>query len=141
MNFIQNSMKLTEDEVVLILKEYLESDGWYIGSNYCLGQKHGFDIIATKKDITMIVEAKGSKANDMSPTKIRDSFDSGQIKTHFGKAIVKMLEVRISNPNAIIAIAHPDDIYIRNTIGKMTPFLKELSIRHFWVSKNKISED
>ena len=130
-----SSIKLTEDEVVKILIGYLKSHGWTIDS-FCLGQTHGKDIVASKANSTLIVEAKGAKASDSSQTKRREYFDSGQIKTHFGKALVKVLDEKHLNPKAKLAIAHPDDTAIRNTIGHLIPFLKTFGIKHFWVSTN-----
>jgi hypothetical protein len=125
--------KLTEDETVTILIEFLKQSNWIIDS-FCLGQTHGNDIVASKSNTTLIVEAKGARASDNSPTKRRKHFDSGQIKTHFGKAIVKVLDQKYLNPKNKFAIAHPDDNDIRRTIGHLTPFLKNLGIKHFWVS-------
>lgn len=125
--------KQTEDETVAILIDHLKQRGWAIDS-YCLGQKHGEDIIASKNNAKLIVEVKGAKASDASPTKKREYFDSGQIKTHFGKALVKVLDGKHLNPNCTFAIAHPDDSDIRRSIGHLIQFLKTLDIKHFWVS-------
>ena len=125
--------KLTEDETVTILADHLKQSGWVIDS-FCLGQTHGNDIVASKSNTTLVVEAKGAKAGDNSPTKKREYFDSGQIKTHFGKALVKVLDEKYLNPKNKFAIAHPDDKDIRRTIGHLIPFLKTLGINHFWVS-------
>jgi hypothetical protein len=134
-------MKLTEDEVVKLLMKHLEKEGWNINS-FCLGQKHGTDIIASKSNIQLIVEAKGAKASESSPTKKRDYFDSGQIKTHFGKAIVKILEEKHKNPKSELAIAHPNDTDLRKTIGHLLPYLKTIGIKHFWISANgSVTED
>ena len=128
-------VKLTEDETVTLLATHLQKCGWTVDS-FCLGQKHGCDIIASKSKSVLIVEVKGARAGDNSPTKKRDFFNSGQIKTHFGKAIVKILEEKKLNPSNNLAIAHPDDNDIRRAIGHLTPFLKTLGVKHFWVSAN-----
>ena|ERR1700744_5578214 len=136
-----NSEKLTEDETITILMQYLSKGGWNINS-HCLGQTRGCDIIASKRNKRLFIEVKGAKANDKSPTKKREYFDSGQIKTHFGKAIVKILDDKYLNPNEEFAIAHPNDISIKKSIGNLTPFLKKIGIRHFWVSANgDVTED
>lgn len=126
-------MKQTEDEIVIILIDYLKLNGWIIDS-YCLGQTHGNDIVASKANSKLIVEAKGAKASNNSPTKKREYFDRGQIKTHFGKALIKILDEKYLNPKAKFAIAHPNDTDIRKTIGHLIPFLTTLGIKHFWVS-------
>jgi hypothetical protein len=130
-------MKLTEDEIILILIEHLKKSGWNIES-HCLGQTRGCDIIAIKNKHFLIVEAKGARAGDKSPTKKRVCFDRGQIKTHFGKAIVKMLEQKHLNPQANVAIAHPDDPYIKSTIGHLLPFINAMGIKHYWVGATGI---
>lgn len=126
--------KLTEDEVVEILSKELENDGWTI-INQCFGQSKGNDIEATKNGETLIVEAKGAKSNDYSPTKKRDFFNSGQIKSHFGRALVKIMSDIEKNPNYKYAIAHPDDELIKKTIGKIIPQLEKLNIKHYWVKR------
>lgn len=133
-----DEVKLTEDETVKYLLKYLESQEWKIIS-YCLGQKRGYDIVAERENERIIVEVKGAKANDYSPTKRRKYFDSGQIKDHLGKAIVKSMETQNSFPNYKIGIAHPDDPYIRKTIGNLIKNVNKLGIIHFWVkSKGKV---
>ncbi|MBT4704551.1 MAG: DNA/RNA non-specific endonuclease [Flavobacteriales bacterium] len=91
--------KLTEDETVELLVKHLISNSWEIES-YCLGQQRGFDIVASRSSKRLYVEVKGAKANDKSPTKKRKFFHSGQIKDHYGKALVKSLETMPSLPNA-----------------------------------------
>lgn len=130
-------LKLTEDETIIILMKFLERNSWHIES-HCLGQTRGCDIIASKGSKKLFIEVKGARAGANSPTKRRDFFDGGQIKTHFGKAIVKILEDKVSNPGYSYGIAHPDDVGIKKAIGKLTPFLKELGIKHFWVSENGV---
>ncbi|CAM3675962.1 hypothetical protein MUGA111182_02630 [Mucilaginibacter galii] len=127
------SQKLTEDETIILLIDYLAKDGWNIDS-HCLGQIRGCDIIASKNSQKFFIEVKGAKAGDASPTKKRIFFDSGQIKTHFGKAIVKILDDKYLHPNATFAIAHPNDTLIKKAIGHLTPSLKLLGIQHFWVA-------
>lgn len=126
--------KLTEDEVVEILSKELENDGWTI-INQCFGQSKGNDIEATKNGETLIVEAKGAKSNDYSPTKKREFFNSGQIKSHFGRALVKIMSDIEKNPKYKYAIAHPDDELIKKTIGKIIPQLEKLNIKHYWVKR------
>ena len=75
--------KLTEDQTVELLIDYLKSNNWNINS-YCLGQQRGYDIVASRKSEDLYIEVKGAKANDNSPTKKRDLFDSGQIKDNLG---------------------------------------------------------
>lgn len=128
-------MKLTENQVVEGLMQYLQNTGWEI-DDHCLGFKHGIDIVAVKENTKLIVEAKGARANDGAHNAVRKQFDSGQLKTHLGKAIVKILEEMTKNPRARFAIAHPDDVYIRQCIGPSIKHLKKMGIIHYWVAEN-----
>lgn len=125
--------KLTEDETIEILISHLKQDGWKI-VDYCLGQTHGEDIVASKSDTILVVEVKGARAGDNSPQKKREHFKSGQIKSHFGSALVKILGEKYLNPQRKFAIAHPNDEDIKKTIGHLIPFLERLGITHYWVS-------
>ena len=130
-----NNEKLTEDETVELLIKYLENDGYNIIS-FCTGHKRGTDIVGEKNHRKLLVEVKGARANHNSKIKKRPYFDSGQIKDHFGKAIVKVLELKSDNENCDVAIAHPDDESIKKHLDKSIKQLKKLEIIHFWVSKN-----
>ncbi len=125
---------MTENEVIKKLILHLEKEGWSIGDNYCLGSKHGMDIKAVKDGTTLIVEVKGAAGDKEAPNRVREYFGSGQIKTHFGKAIVQVLQYKAESPDCLIAIAHPLDDAIIKQIGNLIPFLKKLDIIHFWVS-------
>ena len=127
--------KLTEDETVELLMIYLKSEGYKI-LDYCKGHRRGIDITAEKNNRKLLIEVKGARANHNSKIKKRSYFDSGQIKDHFGKAIVKSLEVKSDNPDCDIAIAHPDDELIKKHLDKSIKHLKQLDIIHFWVSKD-----
>lgn len=133
----KENTKQTEDQTIEILMKYLKKDDWIIES-YCLGQQRGYDIVASRNSKKMFVEVKGAKASDESPTKKRKYFDKGQIKDHFGKAIVKSLETLNDHPDSIVAIAHPDDKDIRNCIGKIIKHINKLGIVHYWVGSNNV---
>jgi hypothetical protein len=119
----------------MILMGYLKSKKWIIES-YCLGQKRGYDIVANRGIEKLIIEVKGAKANDKSPTKKRNYFDSGQLKTHFGKAIIKSFETKNTFPNAQVAIAHPENEYIKKVIGNLIKNINNAGIIHFWINLN-----
>ena len=127
--------KLTEDETVELLMKHLENDGYNIIS-FCTGHQRGVDIVAERNNRQLLIEVKGARANHNSKIKKRPYFDSGQIKDHFGKAIVKSLEMKTDNPDCDIAIAHPDDELIKKHLDKSIRHLKKFEIIHFWVSKD-----
>lgn len=133
-------MKLIEDEVVNYLVAYLQRNGWTI-NDFKLGFDRGPDIDATKNKRRLLVEVKGARASDSAHNKVRSVFDGGQIKSHFGRALVKALSLKHEFPDADIAIAHPDDPDIKRHIGHLVPFLKPIGVKHFWVTENKVVEE
>ena len=134
--------KLTEDKTILLLIDHLKNSGWEIVS-YCLGQQRGYDIVAVNATgRKLFVEAKGARASDDSPTKKRKYFNSGQIKDHFGKAIVKSLETQLDHPDDIAAIAHPYDSDILKHIGRTASHIGAMGIASFWVkSSGEVEEE
>jgi hypothetical protein len=130
---------MTEDEVVQSLCSWLKSKGWQIKS-YCIGRQRGNDIEAVRKRETLIVEAKGTKGKLSNTT--RPKFDSGQVETHLGKAIVKVLEQKAFNPKATIAIAHPYNEYLMQVMQTIRPELKKAGIKLYWVkSEQEVLEE
>ncbi|MGB5818770.1 MAG: hypothetical protein WBG90_04735 [Saonia sp.] len=128
--------KLTEDQTIKILIEHLKKEGWFI-EGFCLGQKRGVDVVAIKDGRRLYVEAKGAKASDNSPTKKNEFFNSTQIKTHFGVAIIKSIKTQNQFPNDLIAIAQPDDLYLKKVLDGVVPKLKKLNIIHYWVNPDR----
>jgi len=133
-------MKLTEDEVIECLAQWLKKDGWDDIETQ-KGHSRGIDLTAYRNNEQLIVEAKGAKGSKNSHLTTRDKFDCGQIKTHLGVAIIKVLSERNKNPEAKIAIAQPDDQDIRNCVGHVIPELKKLGITFYWVSKDGVIKE
>lgn len=129
--------KLTEDEVILLLINWLKSKDWEI-TDYCLGHTRGIDITAKKNSDVLYIEAKGARASSSSPIRKRKKFDSGQIRDHLGKAIVKSVETQIKYPSSIVAIAHPMDVDLFNICDPIFNELEKLKIYKFWVGKEKV---
>lgn len=126
--------KLTEDEVVLALEKWLKKKGWTI-LNRCLGGQRGIDIHAKKGGVELLVEAKGARGK--MPHTTRSKFSRGQIKVHFGVALLKILEEKAKKPKARVAIAQPYDEDIRKALKSVFPFVKKLGIILYWVKKDK----
>ncbi len=132
--------KLTENQVIEILAKYLEGQGWKLKEPYKLNRSQGIDIYLEKDGVEQLIEAKGARGNPMDKNVTRKKFSAGQIKTHFGVALVKSLKEKTKNPDAIIAIAQPDDPDIRNVLKDIIGYLRDLGIKHYWVSESKVLE-
>lgn len=128
--------KLTENEVIDYLSKWLKDKGWTILKT-AKDHSHGVDIFAQKGKEILVVEAKGSKGNPKSSVTVRQQFTKGQLETHLGKALVKILKERHKRPNATFAIAHPDDDYIHKCLKDIIPEIIKCNIKFFWVKSSK----
>jgi hypothetical protein len=130
--------QLTEDQVIDFLSTWLSKKGWK-KSEMSTGHKKGLDLKVSRGREVMIIEAKGSKANPKAYNKTRDRFDSGQVKDHFGKALVKVLEQHNQHPEWTVGIAQPDEPYIRKCLQYVVREARKIGILLFWVkSRNKV---
>ena len=86
--------KILENDIIDILMDWLKNDGWKIIS-FRKFRERGIDILTEKKGQTFIIEAKGAKGNPENSNTTRPKFDAGQLKTHLGVAVIKVLEERI----------------------------------------------
>lgn len=78
-NVDMNNEIFKEDDVVLKYIAELEKEGCTI-EDYCIGHKHGIDIIATTKDgVKIIVEAKGTQNGAKSSMNIAFEEAFGQL--------------------------------------------------------------
>ncbi len=125
--------KMTEDDVVMYLAKYLKKEGWEI-LNQCTVNDQGIDIEAVKDDQTLLIEAKGAKGTKKNTRK--PFFDKSQIRTHFGVAIVTIMELKTKFPNAALAIAQPDDELIKTVLEDSIGHLEDFGIEHYWVSND-----
>ena len=126
---------LLEDSVIQSFCRYLEVEGWTIHTR-CLGRDHGTDITAQKGSVTLLVEAKGGKGNPKNGPVVREKFDSGQIKDHLGKAIVKVLELKDKNPGALLLIAHPFTEPIFRIVQPIAQQLQVIGITFAFLKEN-----
>lgn len=125
---------LTEDFAVISYMIHLARRGWSIDS-YCIGKKQGTDIAASKEGRSLLVEAKGARGNPKDKNVVREKFDSGQIKDHLGKAIVKAAELKAHHPQAIIEILHTDTDQISKIVEPVARVLLPVGFGFVFVDK------
>lgn len=119
-----SSDHLTEDFAVLAYIDHLKSEGWQIDS-FCTGTQRGIDIVASKNGKRLFVEAKGARGNQTNPNVVRSMFDTGQIRDHLGKAIVKVLELHLKESDATLVILHTNTDLIRGIVEPIGQQLKD----------------
>lgn len=79
---------LLEDDVVQAVMQHLESDGWSIKS-FALAHQHGDDIVATRADQRLIVEAKGAGSSKAGTKRFGQPFTRNQVGSHVSVAILE----------------------------------------------------
>ena len=127
-----NDQHLMEDFVVESVIKHLESNGFMI-KEFAKARNHGIDVHAESDAAKILVEAKGAKGNPSNGPVTRSKFDIGQIRDHFGKAIVKVLELRNIHPQAELWIAHPDTADIRRIVDPLKAHLMALGVKCVYV--------
>lgn len=126
---------MLENEVIELLCNWLRKNGWTIVSA-ATDRSRGDDIRAIKDARLMLVEAKGSRGNPKLPGVRRMEFDTAQIRDHLGKAIVKVIEMRIQEPKARLVIAHPSTDKILRLVVPVAKQLIALNIDFVFVGSD-----
>ncbi|MDE0055469.1 MAG: hypothetical protein OXT64_14640 [Gammaproteobacteria bacterium] len=84
---------LTENDVVSAVVKHLQKNGWHIERTSSTSER-GHDILATKGETTLAVEAKkGGKSSKPGTSRYGKSFDSGQKRAHVAVALYKAATV------------------------------------------------
>ncbi len=127
---------LTENDVVTAVSDYLAQKGYKIDQALTTSQQ-GIDIVATHPTYgTCLVEAKGATSSKKTSSRYGKEFDSNQIKTHVGMAILKSFQTIQLYRDAKVVIALPDNTAHRKIIDSMRHPIKKSGITVFFVSKN-----
>jgi Holliday junction resolvase-like predicted endonuclease len=124
---------LTEDQVVDAVCQKLTDDGYSI-TRRALATQHGFDIIARKEGIDLVVEAKGSGSSKAGTNRYGMEFNANQVFDHVAKAILKALRV-VSAGSARAAIALPDNATHRREVEQVVVALERAEVTVFWVDQ------
>lgn len=124
---------MNEDHVNKAVANFLRG----IGCNnvvYLLGKEHGIDVKAEKNGWKIWVESKGSRGNDHANDIV---FDSGQIKTHADRQILKLMEyANNTDGKTLFIMANPNIERIRNRVNKVKRLLDEMQFIQFWVNSD-----
>jgi hypothetical protein len=102
---------LTENDIVRLLKDYLDKNGYKVQQALTTTEK-GIDIIAVNLQTSerLYIEAKGETSSKDTSNRFGKPFTNNQIKNHIAKAIlasIKVLASNISDKNVRVAIALP----------------------------------
>jgi hypothetical protein len=126
---------LTEDEVVDAVCGWLRANGYEI-TQQLLATQRGFDIVARKDGVGLVVEAKGAGSSKAHTARHGKEFDSGQVFSHVAKAVLKALRV-VSEGESRGAIALPDNVAHRKEVAQIQTALANAGVIVFWVDEQR----
>jgi len=132
-----NAAMLGEDDVVDAVRAYLTERGWqYVSSAKAVGKQHGEDLVMKRGSTCLSVEAKGETSSDPDSTRYGEPFDSGQIASHIGRAVVTALGV-VSTGERRAAIALPATTAHKSRVQRIAPALERLAVTVLWVAADR----
>lgn len=129
---------LTENDVVDAVAAHLEADGWRIDER-CYTTERGNDILATKGETTLAVEAKGEISADPRSSRSDKGFSSSQKHDHVAKAFYRAGAV-VSAGQYRAGIAVPSDDRHRQLVDDIAPALAALNVAVFLVNDDRTVE-
>src|SRR5581483_6645697 len=110
----------------------LKADGWSV-SKTCLTTEQGIDLIATRGDQRLVLEAKGGGSSKEGTRRFGMPFSTGQQADHVAKAVFTACKLRSREPRSSVAIAFPDTPTHRRCINDVKSALKRLTVLAFIV--------
>lgn len=81
-----------EDQVVAAVVAHLRRDGWNVEST-ALATQHGDDIVATRHDERLVVEAKGEGSSKAHTKRFGSPFTNQQASVHIAVAVLRSMRV------------------------------------------------
>jgi hypothetical protein len=126
---------LTENDVVSVVCEMLESHGWTI-RNRAATHERGIDVFAVRETdhVELRVETKGATSSKPGTARFAKGFGPSQVLTHVAKAFFVAAATNRSQ-RELSAIALPDTDRHRAYAARIAEALRQLTIGVFWVSE------
>lgn len=128
-------LMISENEVIETVAKHLKEDGWTIIQKLTTSQK-GIDLIASKENRTLYVEAKGGTSSLKSSSRYGKPFDGNQAKSHIGAALWKIGQTMTERPDGEFALALPNETTHRLLINEVKSMLLKLNLKIYWVDLN-----
>ncbi len=122
---------LTENDVVKAVAKHLQMGGWRIEHTSSTGDR-GHDILATKGETTLAIEAKGGTSSKPGTNRYGKPFNSSQKRAHVAAALYKAVVV-FGTGRCRPGIALPSDDRHRKLIKEIGPALNALHVTVFLV--------
>jgi hypothetical protein len=127
---------LTENDVVGAVCEFLEARGWKVVLRCDTGQR-GIDVVAERGGQRLLIEAKGGTSSKGSTARFGKAFNTAQTSDHVANAVFTAMELSSAEPQAVVAVALPDDRPHQRLLDGVEPTLERLGIGALWVSEDR----
>ena len=136
---------LNENDIVEILAGHLIRNGYEIIQLRKTNEK-GPDIIVdhAKSKQRLFIEAKGETSSKEHTNGYGNPFKKTQIRSHVAKAILASMKILSSRPAGAktkVGMAFPITDGHKMELETVKNVLKQLDIKIFWVSRNKVIEE
>ena len=134
-----NRVMLTENEVNVAVKAFLESHGW-VRVVALSGREHGVDVEGDHPDgkRKVQVESKGGTSGDSTTSRHGAAFSGSQIRSHIGKALLTVMHLRDRSAANTVLLALPDDDAHLLHIRHVAESLKKLEIGVLAISRSDV---
>jgi len=106
----ETEINLTEDQIKVVLKEWLEADGYTV--KVAMGKQQGIDIEATRNEERWVIEVKGPGSRDA-------------MRVNYFLAILGETLQRMGDENSRYSIALPDKQQYRNLWARLPNLAKQ----------------
>jgi hypothetical protein len=127
---------MSEDFVVNAVERFVVRAGWVVASK-AYAHQHGDDLVATRSNTTLRVEAKGGGSSKPGTRRFGESFTGNQVKTHVSVAILRAMSwFDQQSQSTLSGLAFPRDGAHLTQVTKVKPALDYLRIGVFWVSED-----
>jgi len=127
---------LTENDIVKAVSLFLKNGGYVIDQALKTSQQ-GIDIEATAPNgVKCFVEAKGATSSKKETSRYGKEFNSNQVKTHVGAALLKSFQTLQLHNSSEVVIALPNNKLHKLIIKSMYEPIKASGIRVFFVSQD-----
>ncbi len=132
-----------EGNVVDVLIKHLKKLGWIIQKTAnTSSRERGVDIWATRKDITLLIEAKGYPSKfyerGINQGKAKPTNPRTQARHWYSEALMTAILRQADNPKARVAIAVPEFEVFLNLISRTNQALSKLGIGVYIVNKSGV---
>ena len=125
---------LTENDVVEAITVFLKADSYNIDQALSTNEK-GIDIEATHPQKgRCFVEAKGATSSKETSKRYGKLFTGSQVKSHIGVALVASFRTLQLYPEALVAMALPNNEGHKSIIEEMITPIMDSGIRGFLVN-------